>query len=162
VGVLADVALLRAGRIVDRVARAAPRGYRTISAANPGIPDGGIVGESKFDILSRLPQEWTIASALVAGGPLDARVETLVSCVRERGWSFPLVLKPDIGQRGSGVRLVRSLADATEYLRRMRGPVVASRIIQGRTRQASSTTGCRARATGGSCRSPTSISGRDW
>ena len=31
-------------------------GFRTLTAANPGIADGGVVGESKFDILERLPR----------------------------------------------------------------------------------------------------------
>ena len=35
-------------------------GLSTITAANPGIPDGGTVGESKFRILSMLPPEWTM------------------------------------------------------------------------------------------------------
>ena len=36
------------------------RGISAITASNPGIPDGGLVGESKFDILERLPAEDTI------------------------------------------------------------------------------------------------------
>ena len=44
------------------------RGFGTIAAANPGMPDGGIVGESKFEILSRLPAESTIPSAALDPG----------------------------------------------------------------------------------------------
>ena len=43
-------------------------GYRTLTAANPGIPDGGVVGESKFLILSKLPAGDTIPSALIDEG----------------------------------------------------------------------------------------------
>jgi hypothetical protein len=32
----------------------------TWTAANPGIPHGGVVGESKHAILAQLPQEWVI------------------------------------------------------------------------------------------------------
>ena len=32
------------------------RGIGAIAAANPGMPDGGIVGESKHEILTRLPE----------------------------------------------------------------------------------------------------------
>ena len=99
-------------------------GYRTITAANPGIPDGGVVGESKFQILSRLPVEWTIPSALLEPGPRQARVAALAALLDERGWIFPLVLKPDVGQRGSGVRLTQTMDAAAEYLTRMTGPVL--------------------------------------
>jgi len=100
------------------------RGVGAISAANPGMPDGGIVGESKFDIISRLPEKWTIPAASIAPGPIDARLWRFASQVRHRGWKFPLILKPDIGQRGVGVKLVHTLEGARNYLTRE-----ASRVI---------------------------------
>jgi membrane protein DedA with SNARE-associated domain len=91
------------------------RGISTITASNPGIPDGGVVGESKFRILSNLPAEWTIPSAWVAPGPGLERMRRTAEIIRERGWSFPIVLKPDVGQRGVGVRLARSVSDVEAY-----------------------------------------------
>jgi hypothetical protein len=32
------------------------------------------------------------------------------------GWTFPIVVKPDVGQRGAGVRLVRSAEQLSSYL----------------------------------------------
>jgi membrane protein DedA with SNARE-associated domain len=92
------------------------RTVTAISAANPGMPDGGIVGESKFDILSRLPAEWTIPAAAVEPGTVDSRVWQFVSHLTTKQWSFPLILKPDVGQRGVGVKLARTLEDARHYL----------------------------------------------
>jgi len=94
------------------------RGIRPISAANPGIADGGIVGESKHDILSRLPLEWTIPSVRIASGARDERVWQFVHQLANRGWTFPLVFKPDMGQRGAGVKVVRNLTEAGDYLGR--------------------------------------------
>jgi hypothetical protein len=37
---------------------------------------------------------------------------------------FPLVLKPDVGQRGAGVRFCHSIAEATEYFRTHPAPVL--------------------------------------
>ena len=100
------------------------RGVGPISAANPGIPDGGIVGESKFDIVSRLPEEWTIPAVAIAPGPTESRLWRFASVVSQRGWTFPLILKPDVGQRGVGVKLVQSLEAARMYL-----TCEASRVI---------------------------------
>jgi hypothetical protein len=41
------------------------------------------------------------------------------------GWSFPIVLKPDVGQRGSGVRVIRSESQADAYLQSHEAPLVA-------------------------------------
>ena len=98
------------------------RGISVITASNPGIPDGGVVGESKFRILSRLPSECTIPSALVEAGGASERVQRMVDLMQRHGWSFPVVLKPDVGQRGVGVRLAQRVEDASGVLRERNGP----------------------------------------
>jgi membrane protein DedA with SNARE-associated domain len=100
------------------------RGLSTITASNPGIPDGGVVGESKFDILSKLPAEWTVASALVGGAAPAERARQALEIVQERGWRFPVILKPDVGQRGVGVKLARQAADVHAYCALQSGPIV--------------------------------------
>ena len=37
-------------------------GFGPITAANPGFPDGGLVGESKHQIQSLLPPAWAVPS----------------------------------------------------------------------------------------------------
>lgn len=101
------------------------RGLSTITAANPGIADGGTVGESKFDILQGLPADCTIPSARIPIGELPGRVECLRTNAAANGWTFPLVLKPDVGQRGSGVKLVTDWNAAEAYLARLEAPVLA-------------------------------------
>ena len=100
------------------------RGFGIVAAANPGMPDGGIVGESKHDILAHLPPEWTIPSTRIDPGAPHARIWRCAHAVTQRGWRFPLVMKPDVGQRGSGVKLVRSLEDARRHLSCEPGAVI--------------------------------------
>jgi hypothetical protein len=100
-------------------------GPGTVAAANPAFPDGGLVGESKFDILRALPGQWTVPSARIDPGPLNARRQGIAAFLELPGVAWPLVLKPDVGQRGAGVRKVSSLVEATDYLRDARYPVVA-------------------------------------
>jgi membrane protein DedA with SNARE-associated domain len=101
------------------------RGVATITASNPGIPDGGVVGESKFQIPSKLPPASTIPAALLAPEPTSVRVTQLLSLMAERGWAFPVVLKPDVGQRGVGVRLVRNADDVRQYCAADPGAIIA-------------------------------------
>jgi membrane protein DedA with SNARE-associated domain len=101
------------------------RGLSTITAANPGMPDGGLVGESKFDILQRLPARWTVPSMLIERGAPDARLRRLQAECEARGWSQPLILKPDVGQRGAGVRLIRTWVAAADYLAAVDDAVIA-------------------------------------
>jgi membrane protein DedA with SNARE-associated domain len=100
------------------------RGALTWTAANPGIPQGGVVGESKHAILTHLPQESVVPSLLVPPGEPGARLAQVRQAIEARGWSFPLILKPDSAQRGAGVRRVRDLVDVEKYLRGQPAPVV--------------------------------------
>jgi hypothetical protein len=94
------------------------RGLTVFTAANPGIEEGGFVGESKSAILARLPQTWVIPWAVLEPAPLSIRITALDEMMRVRGWSYPLVIKPDVGQRGTGVRWLHRAAEAERYLER--------------------------------------------
>jgi membrane protein DedA with SNARE-associated domain len=100
------------------------RGLSTITASNPGIPDSGIVGESKWQILSRLPRQWAVPSVLVESGTSGERVQRILDHVAQEGWRFPLILKPDVGQRGMGVRLARHAEDIRSYCAVESGPII--------------------------------------
>ncbi len=101
------------------------RGLTTITAANPGIPHGGFVGESKYDIVQRLPPQWVVSSARLPAGGVDERMRLLSAAMERGGWGYPIVLKPDAGERGAGVRLIGGPVDAREYLIRNRYSVLA-------------------------------------
>jgi membrane protein DedA with SNARE-associated domain len=101
------------------------RGLGTLALANPGIPEGGFVGESKFDILQTLPAEWTLPAVRLQPGDPRARTAELSTAMSHRGWTFPVVLKPDVGQRGTGVRVVRNLDEASGYFQCVAAAVVA-------------------------------------
>jgi membrane protein DedA with SNARE-associated domain len=100
------------------------RGLTVFTAANPGIEDGGVVGESKSRILARLPREYVLPWALLEAGPLETRMACLRAAVRSLGTPYPFVLKPDVGERGAGVRWVWCEAEARAYLSDETGPVL--------------------------------------
>lgn len=94
------------------------RSLTVFTAANPGIAHGGVVGESKHAILSALPARWVVPWALIEPGVLDDRMAQLRAGVTAIGGAYPFVLKPDVGERGTGVSWIRDEAAAEAYLRR--------------------------------------------
>ncbi len=109
------------------------RGFTVPTMANPGITTGGLVGESKFETLrelSRTSPEFTAEAWLLTAESGDRRSK-LRHLAASHAIAYPFVLKPDLGQRGLGVKLIRSEADATDYLRDCFEPLVVQRYVPG-------------------------------
>jgi membrane protein DedA with SNARE-associated domain len=100
------------------------RSFTAWTAANPAIPAGGIVGESKAEILAQLPQSVIIPSAVIPQGELKNRLRDVRREIANRGWEFPLVLKPDASQRGAGVKKAHDMVDVEKYLQRQPAAVL--------------------------------------
>jgi pimeloyl-ACP methyl ester carboxylesterase len=94
------------------------RSPTVFTAANPAIEAGGVVGESKFAILRGLASSGHLAaSALIEGGlPLEARRDRAAMFMAEHDLSLPVVLKPDAGQRGTGVVVARTREELEQAL----------------------------------------------
>jgi membrane protein DedA with SNARE-associated domain len=110
------------------------RGLTVPTAANPGIFSGGMVGESKMATLEELfltSPEFTAEAELIAGGTLGARLRSLAEIRKRLGLDFPFILKPDVGQRGAGIKLIRTVEQAEDYLRQTSAPLVAQRYAPG-------------------------------
>jgi len=106
------------------------RGLSAITTCNPGIPDGGVVGESKSRILAALQPQYTIPHLLLPAGEPD-RLAMAVRHMAITGWTFPVILKPDVGQRGAGVRLIGSIEQIGSYLTTMAGAVLMQPFHEG-------------------------------
>ena len=110
------------------------RGLTLFTAANPAIEAGGFVGESKAAILEGLAAagEAVPPWRLLPEG-LDAalRRESVRGFVADHALTLPIVLKPDAGQRGSGVVVARSWDDVDAYLDRARCDVLAQAYVPG-------------------------------
>jgi len=110
------------------------RGLTLPTAANPGIFSGGIVGESKMAMLKELfatSPEFTAEAALIEGGMLAARKRALDDSIARLGLEYPFIIKPDVGQRGAGIKLVRDVPQAENYLRQTDAPLVLQRYAAG-------------------------------
>ena len=93
------------------------RSLTVFTCANPAIPASGFVGESKNEIYAGLQ---TSAAAprfllqhllLSADLSADELLDRARSFIAENDLNFPLVLKPDAGERGKGVTIIRDFAE---------------------------------------------------
>src|SRR2546423_1543614 len=106
------------------------RSLTLFTAANPGIPLGGLTGESKSDILSHLrtANGFVPRFRLLCGGD---RTEIAGAWMRAEGLDFPVVLKPDVGERGRGVAVIRSADELRAYLRTAAAEVIVQEYVPG-------------------------------
>jgi len=110
------------------------RGLTLPTAANPGIFSGGIVGESKMATLSELmatSPEFTAEAELLTGSNQSERLDALREICARRNIPYPFILKPDHGQRGDGVKLIRDEIQAGAYLKQTTAPLLIQRHAAG-------------------------------
>ncbi len=109
-------------------------GLRVVTAVNPAIPAGGLCGETKHPILAALSASWPERVArthLLPDGPVAARVDQVLRFMQERGLEFPIVIKPDVGERGSGVAIVRDAAALDLALASRAGDLLVQEYVPG-------------------------------
>ena len=83
------------------------------NACNPTIKNGGFMMESKMKIYELIPQHYYPKTALITN---QTSFETVCTTVEDQAFSFPFIVKPDIGLRGSAVQKVESLAMLKTYV----------------------------------------------
>ncbi len=103
------------------------------TAANPGMPASGFVGESKHDILENLKgAAWSLPSwTLLKEGEPAYRLKQAKAFMQANDLCFPVVLKPDAGQRGSGVGIVRSSRELRKHLSEVSSPIILQEYVPG-------------------------------
>lgn len=99
------------------------RSLTVFTCANPGIPSGGFVGESKNDIYiglgtnsESLPYllKHTLLNSVVSA---EQNLVTARQFIKENSLSYPVVLKPDAGERGNGVKIVQDEIELGFHIR---------------------------------------------
>jgi len=96
------------------------RSLTLFTAVNPAMPASGFIGEPKSEILQGLSGAADCIArfnVIKASEPLSVRFGKAKAFMVQNGLSYPVVLKPDAGQRGSGVAVIQSDAALEDYLR---------------------------------------------
>ena len=111
--------------------------YRSLSLptlANPGMYMGGLIGESKFATLADLACAHPDAVAvthLVQFDSVDQQANQILRTRIENEIEYPMVLKPDVGQRGYGFKVIHSDQDVRPYVECFSCDVLVQRYIPG-------------------------------
>jgi len=104
------------------------------TSANPAIPMSGVVGESKTDILNGLTTRLDLVARyelIPADLEPQQKERAVISFLDRHGLSFPCVLKPDAGQRGLGVAIIRNNQALTTYFAIPRPDTMAQEYVPG-------------------------------
>jgi hypothetical protein len=98
--------------------------YRSLTLpllANPSLPLSGMAGVPKSELFNQAKGECRKAilpwiAVQVTDAPVEKQVKDLLKGIDNNGVNFPFVCKPDIGCRGSGVKLVHNVRQLTDYI----------------------------------------------
>lgn len=95
------------------------------SAANPSIENGGMLGESKSKIFDLIPAHLKPASALIDNClPVKKLVDTM-----QRSFKYPVICKPDIGERGWKVEKINNEIALKKYHESMKSPYLIQEYL---------------------------------
>ena len=103
------------------------RSFFFFSASNPGIENGGMLGESKMKIFDVLPDKYKPVTCLLQPGvSLSEFNDQLI----KTKLSYPFILKPDIGERGWMVRKIQNESQLKNYLEEIQVPFLLQEYVE--------------------------------
>lgn len=82
------------------------------NAVNPSIKNGGFVMDSKKKVYDLIPPQHYPKTTLIRA---NTSQKELGNILRKEALTYPLIAKPDIGLRGSGVKKINNLSDLLQY-----------------------------------------------
>lgn len=97
-----------------------------LTAANPKIRNGGFIMESKKDIYDLLPKQlYPVTVLCKPATPLPV----IINSLSQANISFPLIAKPDIGERGLGVKKIDSMEALQQYAETIPVPFLIQEFV---------------------------------
>jgi len=78
---------------------------------------GGMFGESKFEVQEKVPESIKPKTYRLK---FPSTLDQVMQCLRENGLHFPVIFKPDLGERGWMVRRINNEQEAGAYLNQIK------------------------------------------
>ena len=86
------------------------------SVVNPVIETGGVLGESKINILNRIPKEAIPTTIFFEH---QTPLSSILDAIHQNNISFPLIAKPNVGERGFLVEKIYDEKQLALYLKKI-------------------------------------------
>ena len=102
------------------------RSLTYFTTVNTCIPDGGVFGESKNDILNRISPQFLPAGVFIQQGEAW---ETITQKLENKKMAFPVVVKPDVGGRGFRVHKINDAQALQHYLASTPQPIIIQEYV---------------------------------
>lgn len=83
------------------------------STANLGMKYGGVMGDSKSKVLSSIPSEYLPKTIFITR---STSFSNILKVIENGNIEYPFIIKPDVGERGKDVEMVRSENELKAYL----------------------------------------------
>jgi hypothetical protein len=93
------------------------RSFFFFSASNPSIETGGMFFESKWSIFKLIPQEFYPSTILINE---EDTIEVVLEKMKAANIVFPVIAKPDRGERGWCVKKITCANELAEYKKAMK------------------------------------------
>ena len=113
------------------------RSLTVFTCANPAILASGFIGESKNEIYKGLQMSPAIENHLLPYIFLDRNISTpkkldeISRFIDEQKLDFPLVLKPDAGERGKDVKIIRNFSQVESEIENFDGDLILQKYHGG-------------------------------
>jgi len=95
------------------------------TAANPSIPLGGFFGEKKYDIIKDIPKEYLPQTVLVSKN----QIYDIVNIATQHSFTYPLVVKPNIGERGKDIAIVNNDTELLQHTQHFTDDIMLQEYI---------------------------------
>jgi len=82
------------------------------TAVNPSIEAGGFYGEHKSEILKYIPVEYLPTTIYISP---EISFNEVLNMLQSRGLDYPVIAKPNVGERGTSVAKITSEAQLKSY-----------------------------------------------
>ncbi|MEM1136908.1 MAG: hypothetical protein AAGI07_13805 [Bacteroidota bacterium] len=103
------------------------RSLMYFSATNPGMKYGGVMGESKIKVLEKISAKFLPKTVFVQR---DASFMDVIYELNLKAINFPVIAKPNIGERGKGVEKIESDSALKAYLQLHKEDIIIQEFIE--------------------------------
>ncbi len=109
------------------------RSLKFVALVNPCMDMGGLIGESKIDILNSIAQEFKpktiFLKNLFSANSAEEGLNEVLAYIDNNEMSFPLIIKPNVGERGNSVEKIANIAELKAYLADHKGDLIIQEFI---------------------------------